>query len=244
MPSWAENSAASTMPTATPSPWNSRSENPVAASSAWPKVWPRLSSARSPVSRSSRATIAALARQEVAMACSRAAPPAKMSAWLASSQAKNAFVAEHTVFGDFGVAGAELARRQGVEHRGIGDHQHRLMKRAEQVFSLRRIDPGLAADRRIDLRQQRGRHLHEIDAAAQDRRGKAREIADHAAAERDHQIVALDLRRDQRLADPFEAGIGFRALALLDNDVRRARYRPATAKPRSSPASALRPCGR
>ena len=54
------------------SPWNSRSEKPVAASSACPKVWPRLSSARSPFSRSSRATIAALARQEVAMACSRA----------------------------------------------------------------------------------------------------------------------------------------------------------------------------
>ena len=75
---------------ATPSPWNSRSEKPVAASSAWPKVWPRLSSARSPVSRSSRDTIAALARHEVAIACSRAAPPLKMSARLFSSQVKNA----------------------------------------------------------------------------------------------------------------------------------------------------------
>src|SRR5579883_2571810 len=80
MPSDAENSAASTMPIATPSPWNSRSEKPVTASSAWPNVWPRLSSARSPVSRSSRATMAALARQEVAIACSRAAPPLTMSA--------------------------------------------------------------------------------------------------------------------------------------------------------------------
>ncbi len=52
----------------------------------------------------------------------------------------------------------------------------------------------------IDLRQQRGRHLHEIDAAAQDRRREAGEIADHAAAERDDQVVALDLGRDQRLA--------------------------------------------
>jgi hypothetical protein len=83
------------------------------------------------------------------------------------------------------------------------------MKRAEKIFSARRIDPGLAADRRVDLRQQRGRHLHEIDAAAQDRRRKAGEIADHAAAERDHQIVALDFGRDQRLGDLFESGIGF-----------------------------------
>ena len=44
-------------------------------------------------------------------------------------------VAEHAIFGDFGIAGAELARRQRVEHRGIGDHQHRLVKRAEQIFA-------------------------------------------------------------------------------------------------------------
>ena len=131
------------------------------------------------------------------------------------------FIAEHAIFGDFGIAGAELARRQRVEHRGVGDHQHRLVKRAEQILALRRIDPGLAADGRIDLRQQRGRHLHEIDAAAQDRRRKAGEIADHAAAERNHQIVALDPGRDQRLRDLGETGIGFRAFALVDHDVRR-----------------------
>ena len=45
--------------------------------------------ARSPVSRSSRATTAALARQEVAMACWRAAPPAKTSCQLFSSHSKN-----------------------------------------------------------------------------------------------------------------------------------------------------------
>ena len=153
-------------------------------------------------------------------------------------------VAEHAVFGDFGIAGAKLARRQRIEHRGIGDHQNRLVKRAEQILALRRIDSGLAADRRIDLRQQRGRHLHEIDAAAQDRRGKAGEIADHAAAERDHQIVALDLGRDQRLGDLLEAGIGLRALAFVDDDP---RGRDAGRRQRGFglfPANALRRCGR
>ena len=154
------------------------------------------------------------------------------------------FVAEHAVFGDFGIAGAELARRQRVEHGGIGDHQHRLVKRAEQIFSLRRIDPGLAADRGVDLRQQRGRHLHEIDAAAQDRSREAGEIADHAAAERDHQIVALDLRRYQRFADLFEPGIGFRALAFIDDDARSGDAGLAPARPRSCRANALRHCGR
>ena len=118
------------------------------------------------------------------------------------------------------------------------------MKRAEQVLALRRVDAGLAADRGIDLRQQRGRHLHEIDAAAQDRRGKAREIADHAAAERDHQIVALDLGRDQRLGDLLEAGIALRALAFLDDDPRGGDAGRRERALGSAPASALRRCGR
>ena len=63
-------------------------------------------------------------------------------------------IAQHAVFGDFGVARAELPWRQRIEHRRIGDHQHRLMKRADKILAVRRIDTGLAADRRIDLRQQ------------------------------------------------------------------------------------------
>jgi hypothetical protein len=47
-----------------------------------------------------------------------------------------------------------------------------------------RVDAGLAADRGIDLGQKRRRHLDEVDAAQQHRGGKAREIADHAAAQR------------------------------------------------------------
>ena len=80
---------ASTMPIATASPCSRRSEKPAAASSAWPKVWPRLSSARSPVSRSSRATIAALARQLTAMrVLARRGRRRTRRCQLASSQAK------------------------------------------------------------------------------------------------------------------------------------------------------------
>ena len=45
------------------------------------------------------------------------------------------------------------------------------------------------------------------------RGGKAGEIADHPAAERDDQIAAFDARRDDRLADLFEDAKAFRALA-------------------------------
>ena len=118
----AENSNASAMPMAIASPCSSRSEKPHAASSAWPKVWPRLSSARSPVSRSSRATIAALARQLTAIACSRAEPPeelppANTSLQLASSQSKKAASPSKSILRHFGIAGAEFAVRQRVEQR-------------------------------------------------------------------------------------------------------------------------------
>src|SRR6185312_14465339 len=98
----------------------------------------------------------------------------------------------------------EFAGGERIEQRGVGDHQNRLVKGADQVLAVARIDAGLAADRRVDLRQQRGRHLHEIDAAAYARRGEAGEIADDAAAERDHQIAALDARADDLLADALE----------------------------------------
>jgi hypothetical protein len=129
-------------------------------------------------------------------------------------------IAEHAVFGDFRIAGAKLPWRQRIEDRRIGHHQHRLMERAEQVLALRRVDSGLAADGRVDLRQQRCRHLHEIDTAAHDRRGKAGEIADYAAAERDDEIVALDFRCDQRFGNFLEARIALRPLAFLNDDMR------------------------
>ncbi len=62
-------------------------------------------------------------------------------------------IAQHAVFGNFRIARAKLARRQRIEHRRIGNHQHRLMKRADKILAVRRIDAGLAAHRRIDLRQ-------------------------------------------------------------------------------------------
>ena len=82
------------------------------------------------------------------------------------------------------------------------------------------VDRGLAADGGIDLRQQRGRHLHVVEAAARHRGRKAGEIADHAAAERDDEIAALDPRGDQRLADGLEPAKALRPFALRNRDRR------------------------
>ena len=209
IPSCAENSAASTMPTDDAF----AVEQPIGKSG---RGFQRMAESMAEIEQRAFAGLALVARHDRRLGAARGrdgvfarGAAGEDVGMVGLEPGEEGLVAEHAIFGDFGVAGAELARRQRVEHGRVGDHQHRLMKGAEQIFAVRRIDPGLAADGRVDLRQQRGRHLHEIDAAAQDRRRKAGEIADHAAAERDHQIVALDLGRDQRFADLFEAGIGF-----------------------------------
>ena len=72
---------------------------------------------------------------------------------------------------------------------------------------MRRIDAGLAADRGIDLRQQRCGNLDETHAPPQAGGGKAGEVADHAAAERDQKIAALHARCEGRLAKLSEMGV-------------------------------------
>ena len=80
--------AAIASPTPTASPCN-QGPNPVTCSMACPKVWPRLRSARSPVSRSSRETTPALMAQQRCTACASAAgSSASKASAFASSQAK------------------------------------------------------------------------------------------------------------------------------------------------------------
>ncbi len=57
---------------------------------------------------------------------------------------------------------------------------------------MARIDASLATDGGVDLRQKRGRQLHEADAALHERSGKARQIADDAAAKCYDRVLALD----------------------------------------------------
>ena len=119
---------------------------------------------------------------------------------------------------DLGEPGAQLARRQGPQRRRVGDHQPRVMKRADQVLAGRDVDAGLAADRRVDLRHQRGRHLHEVDAAQVRRRGEAGDVADDAATQRDHHRAALEARLDQAVVDERDPGEVLVLLAVGDLD--------------------------
>src|SRR6476659_120126 len=122
-------------------------------------------------------------------------------------------VTDQSVFGHFGISGTELARRQGIEQRRVGEDQDRLMKCTDQVLAVAGIDCGLAADRGIDLRQQRGRHLHVIESATENGGREPGEIADDAAAQRQHEIRTLDACSNQPFAHALEHWNAFRALA-------------------------------
>ena len=106
-------------------------------------------------------------------------------------------VVDQAIFDDFGIAGAGFAGRQAVERGGVDQDQRGLVEAADQIFARAGVDRGLAADRRIDLGQQGGGQLHEMAAALEDGGGKADEVANDPAAQRDDMVAAFDLQREQ-----------------------------------------------
>jgi hypothetical protein len=82
------------------------------------------------------------------------------------------------------------------------------------MFLARRVFTPSAADRRVDLREQRRGHLNEIDAALVARRCVPREIADDAAAERDEAAVAVKAGIDEAIDDGRERRQGLVPLAV------------------------------
>ena len=91
-------------------------------------------------------------------------------------------VIQNAVLDHLGVAGPKLPRRQGVQRRDVGEHQARLVKSADQVLAVGRVDAGLPAHGAVHLGEQGRRHLHAGQSAQRDGGGEAGDVADHAAA--------------------------------------------------------------
>jgi len=90
-------------------------------------------------------------------------------------------VAERAVFGDFGIAGAELARRQRVEHGGVGNHQAPAGERRRAgSCPAAKLMPVLPPTEESTCASSEVGTCTKSTAAAQDRRREAGEIADHA----------------------------------------------------------------
>ena len=121
-------------------------------------------------------------------------------------------VADHRHLDDLRPAGRVLALRQRLQHAGVRHHQRRLVERPDQVLAEPVIDAGLAADARIDLGQQRRRHLDDRDAAQERRRDEPGHVADHAAADRHHEVAPVRADLDQPVVHRLDAA---QVLALL-----------------------------
>ena len=151
------------------------------------------------------ALLAFVARDDVGLDLARALDGMRQRGGIARQQLRGVrfqpveelAVDDEPVLDDLGEAGAQLAIGQGAERVGIGEHRGGLMKRADEILAARVVDAGLAADRRIHLREQRGRDLHEGDAALVTGGGEAGHVADHAAAERDDAGIAREAVGDR-----------------------------------------------
>ena len=100
-------------------------------------------------------------------------------------------VGNGTVLDDFSQASRQLTRGQGLQRARVSHDQPGLMEGPHHVLAARVVDAGLAAHRGIDLRQQAGGHLHEVDAALEAGGGKAGQVAHHATAQRHDQALAV-----------------------------------------------------
>ena len=94
-----------------------------------------------------------------------------------SSQSNSSGSQTTAVLDHLGKAGTQFPVGQRGQGVGVRDDGERLIEGADQVLAARMIDPGLAADRGIDLGEQRRRHLHIADAALIAGRGEARDVA-------------------------------------------------------------------
>ncbi len=173
--------------------------SPTADSIAWPKVWPKLSSARTPDSRSSSATISALISHERRMA------------WASAPRVRGARAARRGPRSTRGSPGRGWRRtsrpRRGPRRtpRGasvssvadVRDHRDRLVECADHVLAERMVDGSLAAHRRIDLREKRGGHLEVRDSPLVRGGREAGDVADHASAQRDEHRPAVGLCAQQ-----------------------------------------------
>ena len=102
--------------------------------------------------------------------------------------------------------------------RDVDDDRGRRMERADEVLALGQVDPGLAADRRVDLGDERRRHLDERDAAQPARGEEAGGVAERAAPDRHERLAALGAQPGQLARGVLDDRHPLGALALRQED--------------------------
>ncbi len=110
-------------------------------------------------------------------------------------------VGDDAVLDRLGHSCPQMLGGQCFENAHVGRDGGRRMKRAHEVLAGRRVDARLAPDRRVDHREEARGHLHVGNAAHVGRGNESREVADHAAAERDDGAVATKSGGEQLVAE-------------------------------------------
>ena len=123
---------------------------------------------------------------------------------LCAQRVKKRLAAQHGVFDDLGAAVAVFLRREGAQRVRVAEHEARLIEAADLIFAACEVHGRLAADGGIHLRQKGCRNLNEARPAQIGAGRVPRDIADHAAAQRNHEILARDVRVNQRVIDAFK----------------------------------------
>ena len=116
-------------------------------------------------------------------------------------------IAQQAVFCDFSIPGCQFASGQGIQEIDICQHGDRLVKGTDEVLAMAGVDAGLATDRTVDLRQQRGWYLDETDTAANNCGRKSCKISDDATAEGNDVIIALHTGCNEVIAHLCKPGV-------------------------------------
>ena len=117
-------------------------------------------------------------------------------------------------------------RREAAQRGDIGVHRDGGPEGADGVLRGRQVDPDLATDGAVGLRQPGRRNVHERQAAGEQRGGRPSDITERPAADRDQGLAALDALLGKPLEHAPDRRKALRSLAGSD---RQAGPRPKAA---------------
>ena len=92
------------------------------------------------------------------------------------------------------------------------------MERADEVLALGQVHAGLATDRAVDHREQRGGDVHDVDAAVVHRRREPGGVADDSPTDRDDEIAAEESPLREAAAELLDRGERLGVLSLTDQE--------------------------
>ncbi len=173
------------------------------------------------------------------MGTSASALRAKIASASLATRSKSESARGHAVLDDFVESRTKLASRQRLQERRIDGDDRWMVERPDEILAERMVDAHLAANRAVDLREKRGRHLHERYAAQVRGGDEARHIADDAAADCNDGGATIGVELDQRLVCARDRRELFVSLAVRKQDRLGLRQRLRQALPWSFQTSGL-----